>query len=50
VLRALDLYGSSNVDFGDAMIVASMESAGSDQVYAYDGDVERFDGIRRIEP
>lgn len=50
VLRALSLYGSINVDFGDAMILASMEHDGSDILYSYDADFDRIPGITRREP
>lgn len=50
VLRALDLYGSSNLDFGDAMIIASMQETGSEVLYSYDSDFDRVPGIQRVEP
>jgi len=50
VLRALDLYASMNVDFGDAFIVASMERASSEVVYSYDADFDRIEGITRRQP
>ena len=50
VLKALDLYGSMNIDFGDAFIAASMEQAGSKIVYSYDTDFDGITGIERIEP
>lgn len=50
VLKALDLYGTANLDFGDCMIVASMEQAGSQVLYSYDGDYDRFPAITRHEP
>jgi predicted nucleic acid-binding protein len=50
VLRALDLYASMNIDFGDALIVASMERASSQVVYSYDADFDRIEGITRQEP
>ena len=50
VLRALDLYASANIDFGDALIVASMEQAGSQVIYAYDHDFENIKGITRRAP
>lgn len=50
VLRALDLYGTSHLDFGDAMLVAAMEQAGSNVVYAYDEDYDRVKGITRKQP
>ena len=50
VLRALDLYVSKNIDFGDALIVASMERTSSQVVYSYDTDFDRIEGITRKEP
>jgi predicted nucleic acid-binding protein len=50
VLRALDLFAATNLDFGDAFIVASMESAGSQAVFSYDRDFDRIPGIVRQEP
>jgi predicted nucleic-acid-binding protein len=50
VLRALELYASDNIDFGDALIVASMEQAGSHIVYSYDRDFDRPKGVTRQTP
>ena len=50
VLRALELYGSTKLDFGDTLIVASMEQQHSQVLYSYDADFDRFDGITRQEP
>lgn len=50
VLRALDLYATANLDFGDALIVASMEQAGAQVVYSYDTDFDRMKGVCRHEP
>ena len=50
VLRALDLFGTTHLDFGDAMIVAAMQQAGSQVVYSYDADFDRVKGITRKEP
>jgi len=50
VLRALDLYATANLDFGDALIVALMEQAGAQAVYSYDTDFDRIPGITRQEP
>ncbi|HEU5317540.1 MAG TPA: PIN domain-containing protein [Chloroflexota bacterium] len=50
VLRALDLFAEHSVDFGDAMIVASMRESGSATLYSYDADFDRMEGIRRLEP
>lgn len=50
VIRALDLYAATNLDFGDAMIVASMESRDASAVYSYDRDFARIPGVARWEP
>ena len=50
VLRALELYGSTKLDFGDTLIIASMEQQHSQVLYSYDADFDRFDGISRQEP
>jgi predicted nucleic acid-binding protein len=50
LLRALEIYGTSNLDFGDAMILAAMEQAGSAQLYSYDQDFDTGSGVTRIEP
>jgi predicted nucleic acid-binding protein len=50
VLRALSIYGSTSLDFGDAFILASMEADGSSILYSYDRDFDRIAGIERREP
>ena len=50
VLRALDLYASTKLDFGDTLIIASMEHQGSHLLYSYDADFDRIQGITRQEP
>jgi predicted nucleic acid-binding protein len=50
VLTALDLFGSSNVDFGDCMLVASLRRTGATVLYSYDRDFDRFPGVERREP
>jgi len=42
LLSALDPYASGNLDFGDAMIAASMLNTGTDQLYSYDRDFDRL--------
>jgi predicted nucleic acid-binding protein len=39
------LYAVTRLDFGDALIVASMEQSGSATLYSYDAD---FDGLPTI--
>jgi len=50
VLRALDLFGTTNLDSTDATIVPSVESSGDRIVFSYDRDFDRFPGIDRREP
>ncbi|MGH9173878.1 MAG: PIN domain-containing protein, partial [Vicinamibacterales bacterium] len=50
VQRALELYGATNLDWGDVMIAAAMERTGSTVVYSYDRDFDRFPGFERREP
>lgn len=50
VLRALDLYASTNLDFGDAFIVTSMQQIGSKVLYSYDTDFDRLGSITRRPP
>src|SRR6266568_6770736 len=45
VLGALDLYASTNLDFGDTLIIASMEQQDSHILYSYDTDFDRVQGI-----
>ena len=50
VLRALELYGNTRLDFGDALIVAGMERTGSQTLYSYDRHFDAIAGISRVEP
>ncbi len=48
-LAALDIFGRSNVDFGDAYVAAlALESDG--QVISFDRDFDRIPGVTRVEP
>jgi len=50
LLNALSLYGGSNLDFGDALIAASMLANDADILYSHDHDFDRLTGIKRVEP
>jgi len=50
VLRALELYAATNLDFGDTLIIASMEQQNSHILYSYDTGFDRLQGITRQEP
>lgn len=48
--RAFDLYCQRNISFTDAYNIAYMEAQGLGEVYSYDADFERVEGIKRVEP
>ena len=50
VWQALTLLDEKNVDFSDALIVAEMYQANLREVYSYDHDFDKFEGVVRIEP
>lgn len=50
VLSALELWGSSNLDFADCLSVARVRFDNLDGVYSYDRDFDRIAGVRRLEP
>lgn len=50
VLQALALFETTNLDFGDLLIVASMSHARSDILYSYDRGFDRIPGVTRREP
>ncbi len=50
VLRALEIFGKTRLDFGDTLIIASMEQQNSRILYSYDTDFDRFPDITRQEP
>lgn len=50
LLRALQLYASTDLDFGDVFILASVQQARSQILYSYDKGFDRIQGISRKEP
>ena len=48
--RAFDLYDNSDISFADAYNAAYMESRGITEIYSYDTDFDRVEGISRVEP
>jgi predicted nucleic acid-binding protein len=50
VLGALDLFAETSLDFGDALIAASMALAGETIVYSYDRDFDKLPALARQEP
>jgi predicted nucleic acid-binding protein len=49
-IRALDIYASQNVDFEDALSIAHMEKRKIKEIYSYDTDFDKLEGIKRLEP
>lgn len=50
MLRALDLYAQTNLDFTDALSVAHMERLQLRTIVSYDRHFDRISGIGRREP
>ena len=50
ITEALQIYASSKLDFGDAMIAASMRLDGLATLYSYDRDFDRLADVTRLEP
>jgi predicted nucleic acid-binding protein len=48
--RIWELYCQRNIGFADAYNAAYMEARGVNEVYSYDADFDRVEGIRRVEP
>lgn len=50
VLKALDLYASTNLDFGDVYLIAIALRSKEKIICSYDHDFDRISGIKRVEP
>ena len=48
--RTFDLYCTNKISFVDAYNAAYMESRGINEIYSYDTDFDRIEGISRVEP
>jgi len=48
--QALDLYVTKNISFADAYNAAYMQSEEVSNIYTWDRDFDRIDGITRLEP
>lgn len=48
--EALRLYREKNVDWTDAFVAAQMLSRNQCEIYSYDRDFDRIEGIVRLEP
>jgi predicted nucleic acid-binding protein len=50
LLRSLEIYETHRIDFAEAYLVASAESAGVDDVVSFDRSIDRVTTVNRIEP
>lgn len=50
VTTALDLYASTNLDFGDCLLIALTTQTKTKEIYSYDHDFGKIKGITRKEP
>lgn len=50
LLRAIEVYEVHRIDFSDAYLVASAESAGIGDIASFDRSIDRVPTINRIEP
>lgn len=49
-IEALDIYAGKNVSFADAYHVAYMRSRMVAEIYSWDRDFDRSEGVTRVEP
>lgn len=50
LLRSLAVYANYRLDFAEAYLVASAESAGVEHIASFDRSIDRVPTISRIEP
>lgn len=50
VTTALEHYASTNLDFGDCILAALTARTEAKEIYSYDHDFDKFEGIIRKEP
>jgi predicted nucleic acid-binding protein len=50
ILRSLDLWKDSSLDFTDCLSAEHVRRADLDGIYSYDRDFDRIPGVRRFEP
>ena len=50
ILAALNLYGSSRLDFEDCLAVTHSQKRTKGRIYSYDRDFDKAAGIQRLEP
>jgi predicted nucleic acid-binding protein len=50
LLRALEVYVNHRIDFAEAYLVASAESAGVEHIASFDHSIDRVPTVSRVEP
>jgi len=50
LLRSLDVYVHHKIDFAEAYLVASAESAGVEHIASFDRSIDRVPTVSRVEP
>lgn len=50
LLRALEVHQTHRIDFAEAYLVASAESAGVEDIASFDRSIDRVASVNRIEP
>lgn len=50
LLRSLEIYVVHRIDFAEAYLVASAESAGVSDIASFDRSIDRVPTVNRIEP
>ncbi len=50
LLRALEVYETVGIDFAEAYLVASAETAGIVDIVSFDRDLDRVASVNRVEP
>ena len=50
LLRAIEVYETSRIDFAEAYLVACAESTGVGRIASFDRSLDRVETIERVEP
>lgn len=50
LVRAIDVYEQSRIDFADAYLVAVAERSGTRMIASFDRSLDRVENVTRVEP
>lgn len=50
LIKALEVYAASKLDFEDTILVANMQRTKSKELYSYDRGFDKIPEIKRLEP